>query len=159
MIGGAVLAVIGLIFYIIGIVKAKADEASFTKAMICVLVSLAISIVVAFLSKQPVIKNVLQIIQNIVNLGATVFIILGIRTLAQKLNREDIDDYGKLTMRLLIIIYAASTVASILAAVFAGNQSVQTVSNVVAIIAALFQIAAYVIYLVFLNKSVKMLEA
>lgn len=158
-IGSAVLMIIGLIFYIIGINRAKADEPSFTKALICVIVSLVCSVIAAIFSKNAVVKNIMQIVQSLANLAATVFIILGIQQLAKQLNREDIVNHGKTTMYILAGIYAAIIVACLLAVIFANNTAVMTAAGIITIIASILSIVQYVVYLVFLKRSAKMLEA
>lgn len=158
-IGGAVLMVIGLILYIIGINRAKADEPSFTKALICVIVSLVCAVIAAIFSSNAVVKNILQIVQNLANLAATVFIILGIQQLAKQLNREDIVNHGKTTLYILVAIYAAIIVASLLAAIFAKNTAVMMAAGIITIIASILSIVQYVVYLVYLKRSAKMLEA
>ncbi len=157
--GGSVLSIIALVFYIIGINRAKVDEPTFTKALICVMVSLGCSVISMFFSKNLVLTNILNIVKNLANLAATVFIIFGIQALAKKLNCEDVDNRGKLTLRLLIIIYGLTILASLLASIFAGNEAVATVAGIIGIIATILSIVATVVYLLFLKRAVKMLEA
>lgn len=156
---GAVLAVIGLIFYIRGINLAKADEPTFNKALICVLVSLGCSVLAAVFSKNTTVKSIFGLVQTIANLGGTFFIIQGISSLAKKLNRDDIVNHGKLALCILVGVYALQFIANLLAAIFAGSIALATSAGVISLVSSILSIVSFIVYLIFLKRSVKMLEA
>lgn len=158
-IAAAVIGVIALVFYIMGINRAKLDESSFTKALICVLVSLACSILSGFFTKNAVVVNLISIVNSAASVLATVFIIFGIQALAKKLQRPDIDDLGKKLLYIIIAVNVLSIIINILATIFDGNPAMAVVGRVLSMISSVLSIVSTVVYLVFLSKATKMLEA
>ena len=152
--GALVLTLIGLVLCFFGINRARSDEPSFFKALICVIVSLVLSVTVAFLSGAPTAESILQLLQCAVNLAATCFIITGIRRLSRHLGRGDIDGRGKAVMIILIAVNVLAIIASLLSEICSGKST----GSAMSILSSFLNLVQYVIYIVFLKRSEEMLQ-
>lgn len=180
-IAGSVLLLISIVLYLVGIIRAKADERSFLGAMIFAIILLVVSPIVAIInilvpastSFPASYKVFFSILQNAAILATAIFTIHGIQSLAKKLDRKDIAKKGTVTIVLLIVLYSLIIVSTILsiASVIAlsinlSSESSSTnvlgaflSSGLILVIASILSVVATIIYLIFLKKSVRMLEA
>lgn len=157
-IAAAVVCVIALVFYIIGIIRAKADEPMFGRALICVIVSLVCSVLTAIFTQNAMLKHIMELVQSLAELCAMIFIIGGIQLLAKKLERPDIDALCRRMLYILIAVQLSALVVNILAVIFARNPVMLTVSARIALVPLVLSIVSVIVYLVLLKRTVMMLE-
>jgi len=154
--GTAVLALIAGIMSLVGIIQASGDESSFKVALAAIIISLATAVIAGIFSTNGAIQGICQIIQNVMSLAVTVFVINGVTNLAEKLNNMEVFDKGKNLLKIIICIYAFSLVASVISLIFGGTFASVTAA-ILALIAALLNVLSYILYLILLNKAKKML--
>jgi len=157
-IAAAVVCVIALVFYIIGIIRAKADEPMFGRALICVIVSLVCSVLTAIFTQNAMLKHIMELVQSLAELCAMIFIIGGIQLLAKKLERPDIDALCRRMLYILIAVQLSALVVNILTVIFARNPVMMIVSARIALVPLVLSIVSVIVYLVLLKRTVKMLE-
>jgi hypothetical protein len=157
-IAAAVVCVIALVLYIIGIIRAKADEPMFGRALICVIVSLVCSVLLAIFTQKAMLKHIMELVQSLAELCAMIFIIGGIQLLAKKLERPDIDVLCRRMLYILIAVQLSALVVNILTVIFARNPVMLIVSARIALVPLVLSIVSVIVYLVLLKRTVKMLE-
>ena len=160
-IGGAILLLVYFILVLIGIIQAKTDEPTFMKALICLILYFVASSLATVFTKYPIAQYALSAVGTAASLATAFFIILGIRKLARKLDRPDVDHRGVVTFRFLIISSLLLIVADILTIILAKVPSpvLTSIKSIVNAAALILNIVGEIIYLVFLKKAVRMLEA
>ena len=155
-IGGVVLLFIGYIIKIVGVNKASNDEPSFKTALFFIIFALICSVGMSFFSGNEVIKTLLDSFNQVANLAVTVFIIAGIRNLALRVNRNDIDAKGSNLYKIIVVIYALIIISKIITAIF-NNTTSSMIALIFVVIAGILQIVQYFLYIAFLCKGKNML--
>jgi uncharacterized protein with PQ loop repeat len=151
-IAAAILLVIAFILQLVGINKAKADEPAFKTALIFIFVGIAATLVGGFINNDTV-KTIFDIISSVASLCVTLYIIQGIKNLADRLNDGAVSAKGNKIFMLIAIMYAIKLLASIIA-LFA-----PTVAGILGLVAAIVGIVQYIIFLTYLSQAKKMLAA
>lgn len=149
-----ILLFIGYIMMILGVNKAKADEDAFKTAFIAIFVALIAGVVASFIS-QKTINGILTIVSDVAELMITIYIIEGIRNLARKLERKDMDEKGNNLFKMIIAMYALVIIARIILAIF-GSKS-EVVAAILVVGAGVVEVVQYILYLVYLKKAKEML--
>ena len=99
MFGGLVISIIAYIMMIVGLNNARKDDSNFNTAFIFVFVSLILSVISSFIP--GVFGQILSSISQLATMFVTVFIILGIRSLAIQLGNQQVENKGKTIVALL----------------------------------------------------------
>ena len=87
-----VLAIIAFILNIVGITKASKDEESFKMALYALIGGIILSVIgSAFTNVNGYVSSIMQALQVVADLLVLLYVIQGVRYLALKLNRPDID--------------------------------------------------------------------
>lgn len=149
-----VCLLVGFILMILGVNKAKADEDAFKTAFIAIFVALIAGVVASFIS-QKTINGILTIVSDVAELMITIYIIEGIRNLARKLERKDMDEKGNNLFKMIIAMYALVIIARIILAIF-GSKS-EVVAAILVVGAGVVEVVQYILYLVYLKKAKEML--
>ena len=158
---GGVLALIGLIFLLIGTKRASIDEPVFNNAFMFIILSLVLTVASTIISSiwaTGIWDNVSTTVANIFSVFAMIYIINGIQNLASKLDRPDMVTMGNTYMILMIIVYAIQIIARIIPAFFGANATTSTAAGVLSLVAEIFALVVYIIYLIYLGKAKKMLK-
>lgn len=158
LLGAGVLGIIAFIMNIIGINSAAKDEASFKTALICVIVGIAGTAIASIFSSNATISAIGTLISNVANLFVTIFVITGIIRLADQLNNGEVSAKGNNILKVIIVVYALSIIASLIVMIL-GGQTASIIAGIIALVAAILNIVQYFMYLSFLSKAKKMLEA
>lgn len=154
-----IVALVALILNLVGTVQAKKDEPSFGKALICTLVALAATAFAVGFTRFAHVKEIFELIADLAQACAIIFTVVGIQMLADALVRKDIRDLGRFICRLLCWAYTVMLVANIASLVFAYLPDVIVFSSWLSFIGEVMKMVAYIVYLIFLGKAVKMLRA
>ena len=152
----AVLALIGGIMALIGIINASKDEGSFKVALVAIIISLCAAIVGGIFSQNSTIQSICQIVQNLMSIFVTVFVIQGVSNLAEKVGNDNVAAQGKTLLTIIVAIYALSLIANIIVLIF-GGMFVSVTAGVIAVIALVLNVIGYIVYLSLLSKGKKML--
>ena len=152
----AVLALIGGIMALIGIINASKDEGSFKIALVAIIISLCAAIVGGIFSQNSTIQSICQIVQNLMSIFVTVFVIQGVSNLAEKVGNDNVAAQGKTLLTIIVAIYALSLIANIIVLIF-GGMFVSVTAGVIAVIALVLNVIGYIVYLSLLSKGKKML--
>lgn len=152
----AVLALIGGIMALIGIINASKDEGSFKVALVAILISLCAAIVGGIFSQNSTIQSICQIVQNLMSIFVTVFVIQGVSHLAEKVGNDNVAAQGKTLLAIIVAIYALSLIANIIVLIF-GGMFISVTAGVIAVIALALNVIGYIVYLSLLSKGKKML--
>ena len=157
---GGILSLIGLLFLMIGTKRAAQDEPIFNQAYIYILCSLILTLASLIISSIWIYgtwDNMSSTIANILAMIATIFIINGVQSLANKLNRPDMVATGNTYMILLIIGYAIQIIVRVIPVFFGAGAATSIVVGILSLAAEIFSLIVYILYLVFLGKAKKML--
>ena len=152
-VAAGVIAIIAFILQIVGINKAKADEPAFKTAMIFILVAIAASGVGSIFSGNETLQSIAQIVTDVAGLCVTLYIIQGIKRLADRLNNGAVSAKGNQIFLLIAVMYGVVLLANLIG-LFA-----PMISGVLAIVAAVVGIVQYFFFLSYLSQAKKMLAA
>lgn len=152
----AVIALISAIMALVGIINASKDEGAFKAALIAILVYAIAAIVAAIFSQNSTVQTICQIVQKLMDIVVTVFVIKGVSNLAVKVGNSNVAQQGNRLMAIIVIIYLLSLVASILVVVF-GGMFASVTAGIIAIAALVLSVIGYIVYLSLLSKGMKML--
>ena len=152
-VAAGVIAIIAFILQIVGINKAKADEPAFKTAMIFILVAIAASGVGSIFSGNETLQSIAQIVTDVAGLCVTLYIIQGIKSLADRLNNGAVSAKGNQIFLLIAVMYGVVLLANLIG-LFA-----PMISGVLAIVAAVVGIVQYFFFLSYLSQAKKMLAA
>lgn len=158
---GGILALIGLIFMLIGTKRASIDEPVFNNAFLYIILSLILTVASTIISSiwsTGIWDNVSTTVANVFSVFATIFIINGVQNLAAKLDRQDMVSKGNTYMILLIIVYAIQIIARIIPAFFGANAATSSAAGALTLVAEIFSLIVYILYMIFLGKAKKMLK-
>lgn len=152
----AVLILIGSIMTLVGIIQASKDEGAFKTALIAIIVSLIAAVIAGIFSSNGLVQSICQIIQNVMNLAVTLFVINGVTNLAEKMNNTEVWSKGRNLLKVIVCIYALSLIASFISLIF-GGIFMSVTAAILALVAAVLDVVSYFLYLSLLNKGKKML--
>lgn len=151
-IGSLVLSIIAFVKMLTGLKAASADDDTFRKALICVIVSLGVEIIAAILSsfvKSAVGNDIASIISRIADLAATYFILTGCSSLLQQRGESQLATKGKNTLNMILMLFGISILFRIIP-IFV----LSLVGDIIFLILyAIVSIIAYVKYLAFLKHA------
>lgn len=149
-----VLALISFILTIIGLAKARKDDANFNIAFIFLFVNIALTFIGTLVT--GTFGGVLIAFGNIASLVMFIYTVLGIRSLAEQLNNEQVASKGKTILTILVCVYVLSFIARLVSA-FTVTAVTTTISGILAIVSIVLSIVGYIIFLTYLAQAKKML--
>lgn len=150
----ALVAIVASVSNIVGIVKASKDEAAFKKALYALLVSIVVTLLGNFI-KSGLLSSLFDVLVGICSFLVTYMICQGIVNLADQLGDTVVSESGKWVMKLEIIVWAISIVATLISAILGGSAAV--VGGILFLASSIVSIVAYILYLGLLGKAKKML--
>lgn len=157
----AIIAMLGAIVYlvirIIGLIDAGKDEQAFKTALYCVVGALGISVlnfILGIAKAGSVVTTIVGLIGDILSLLGAVYTIIGVRNLAQKVNRSDVADFSRITMYLVV----GATLLGIVLGFIGGVIPEGVASQVIEVIAAVISIVVEVVFIALLSKGKNMLR-
>lgn len=152
----AIIILIAGIMSLIGIINASKDDGAFKAALIAILIGVCAAIVSGIFSQNSTVQSICQIVQNLMNIFSTVFVIQGISNLAVKVGNTQVASQAKTILAIIVVIYVLSLIASILVVVF-GGQFASVTAGIIAVVALVLDVIAYIVYLSLLSKAKKIL--
>ncbi len=155
---GSVLSVIAFILNLVGIISAMKDEATFKTALIFTIVGIAAAVLSGAFSSNSTVSDFLQIIINLSELFVALYVVQGIMNLATKLKDSNMAERGNKVRWWLVITFCIPTVIKLVSAIVALNEA-GAVANMLSLVSSVLMVVAYFIYLSYLGRAKKMLEA
>ena len=154
---GGLMVLIAFLFKFFGISKASIDEQDFKKAMALLVIGFVASIVHSAVDGRiEVVAEIANIITNVCELLVTIFIISGIKSLAEKVNDRHVFDMCNRTYKLIIAVYVL-IIALTVVALFVTNETMAVIAGLIALAIAILAIVAIIVFLSLLNNARKML--
>ena len=151
MFAGLALFLASGIFYLIGVIKAMKDEASYKIALGFIIAGLVLSGINYFVSGMIVLRVILNILTAFADFVVAIYLIQGIRVISDKLNNGEVNSKGTKTFKLMIPIYLLILVSS-LVSIF-----VPSISLIASIVNALLTLTVSVLLIGLFSKAKKML--
>jgi len=151
-----VLSIIAFIFKLIGVNKASKDEPAFKIAFYMILAGIVVSVLTGIFSSNSTVSSIMSAIGEIVNLAVTVYIIQGIKNLAQRLGDDKMVKSGDTLFKYIIAIYILVIIAQIVIMILQNGAAV-VVALVIIVISGILEIIQYILYIRYLAKAKKML--
>ena len=156
---GLVLSILALIFNLIGLYRASADEQQFKTAFTLSLVSLIAGIVLGIISffAGDLVTVISSIVSQILGILIIRYVFEGISSLAMKLGRSEIAESGGKLLIFLYVVYIVSIVLYIIQ-VFSLSPAMAATASIMSLLANIASIVGYILYLVHLSKAKDMLS-
>lgn len=151
-----VLSIIAFIFKLIGVNKASKDEPAFKIAFYMILAGIVVSVLTGIFSSNSTVSSIMTALGEIVNLAVTVYIIQGIKNLAQRLGDDKMVKSGDTLFKYIIAIYILVIIAQIVIMILQNGAAV-VVALVIIVISGILEIIQYILYIRYLAKAKKML--
>ncbi|MBQ3285662.1 MAG: hypothetical protein IJH40_08485 [Ruminococcus sp.] len=151
-----VLALIGFIMNIVGIVNASHDEVSFKSALLFLIIGIFSAGLAGIFYNNPTLSSLLYSLYSLLTLFVYIFVIVGIVKMADQMNRGDVSARGSNVLKLVIVINILALIASLIASIM-GGVTASVVASVLFVVALVLNIVQYFMYLSFLSKAKKML--
>lgn len=154
------IAIFATLIEFFGLKDASEDDENFKKGYTYALIGLIVTIVIEFLSFMKIggdmVTDLGKVVSNFVQIVVTLYVIYGIRSLAEKLGDTEMAERGKK----VFTIYSASVILASLVelgmAVLEGGTKTAVVGILGAVMLVL-TIVGYVMYLRYLSSAKKML--
>ena len=161
--GVLALALVCFILQIVGLYQAGKDEGSFRLAFFIVIFNIVLTLVSSIIgsinSGAAIASNVMQMISDIASVVVIFFILSGLGVLANRLGDERMERNATRLMWFVIILLAASLLLQFIPRFIPNpTQPVAVTFAILAIVAGVAELVAYICIFIFYGRSVKMLE-
>lgn len=153
-----VIAVIAVVLNVSGVTRASKDEAAFKSALIALGVGFAANLLITIFSKNQTVSGIGKTVTTLAELLASYFICTGVINLADHIGNKAVSDRGKKIRTLLMGIWLVSAVLNALTAIFQGNQTMEGIIVILAVVGGIASVVAYFLYIGLLGRAKKMLE-
>ena len=155
---GLGLAAASFIINLVGILQAKKDEYNFHYAFVFVIIPIIASVFAAIFSKNTYVQSIADAVRNACEVAVMIFIIGGIRTLADKLGDDKTVNSSNLALRIITAVYGLLLLARVIEIVFDFLPMMLMTASILSVIAGVLNVVAHVYYFFFLGRAVKMLK-
>ena len=153
-----IMFIIAFIINLVGLSNASKDEPYFKTAWIIALIAIAASVVQSILDMRGIkVEWLFELISNICEIMIMIFVITGIGKIADTLGKKKVSRLSRSTMNVTCGVYILSAIVTLIGDLFEAK-AMTTVASVIAIIAGILSIIAYVYYLRTLSQGSKMFD-
>lgn len=146
----------GILLNIIGIINASGDDENFKVALYSLGFEFIFSVVGFILTSDSVIGSITSLLTTLTSFLIIIYIIEGIRNLAQKLNQSKIDHRGNLLYTLFSVFYVLETCANVAVLVFSDTEAMVVV-YIIQVGINLISVVQSLLFVLYLGKAKKML--
>ena len=153
-----VIAVIAVVLNVSGVTRASKDEAAFKSALLALGVGFAANLLITIFSKNQTVSGIGKTVATVAEMMASYFICTGVINLADRIGNKAVSERGKKIRTLLMGIWLVSAVLNALTAIFQGNQTMEGIIVILAVVGGIVSIVAYFLYIGLLGRAKKMLE-
>ncbi|MBQ9823866.1 MAG: hypothetical protein IJM63_05165 [Solobacterium sp.] len=158
--GAGIIGIVASLMQFLGLKDAAADEENFKKGFTYALAGLIIAVVLSILSMMNLSNSMIddfgKIISNFVQIVVTLYVINGIRSLAEKLGESGIEGRGKKVFNIYAASVILASVVELLMTVLSGSARTIVVGILGALMLVL-TVVGYIMYLRYLSAAKKML--
>ena len=163
VLAGGVIAIVTFILQLIGLIQGSKDNLCFKIALFIVIFSIVASIVKVVLEKYaPNLDIVITILEVLIGVSAVlvmVYVITGVSVMAEKVGDGRLADKGRFLCTVICGLYFVSIILGLFELFFKNpNEGVVIMLRVFAIVAAVFQLVVYIMYLTYLSAARKTLK-
>ncbi len=152
IIAAGILTIVAFFMNFIGVGRTSRDDESFKNALIMLVIGVAASVISSALqSRLPGVARYLDYLHDISSLFVSYYVIGGCMSIAGKKNEEGLVSTCKTARTFIIVAWIITIVLEFL------SGAVNGFVGVLAIVAAVCEIVAYIIYLVILSKTLRIL--
>ena len=152
----SLLAIVGFILMLVGVINAKKDDDNFKVALYAILLGIVISGINAGVrNSYPKVESWLTLATSICSLFSTYFILGGIGSLAERMGDGKVKTLADKARNVLCFTFAASYLLKLIPEFIPDK----TVSAVVSAVGGALEIISYGFFLVVLSKGKRMLAA
>ena len=152
-----VLAIVIIVFEMLGCYRAGSSENAFMIAFYILVFTLAVSLVGGFVSN-TVVSVIISILGDACNILTTFFILTGLCNIFAARGNTEMTTKGKNLIILEIVLYVVALILNVVDR-FLNNESTQMVAYIVSILAAVASLVAYILLFIYLKKSSELLES
>ena len=158
-----IAGIVSFIIQLIGIIQCSRDEGGFRAALFLIILSIVLSLLSTILDSLKVDwgmgKPIVESLGNVATLIATVFIFLGIGSLAISLRNEAMARRARFLAFVTIGLYALSIILTIIPRLIPNpNEGAVAVLNALLVTGAVLEVIVYIITVIFFGRAVKMLK-
>ena len=154
----ALLFVAASVMYIIGLRQAGKEEVSFRVSLICFCVCLPLRFfTLFFIHTQSSWYFLTETITTLIYMMAVLYLIQGVRRTADRLDDKKVEKRGDILFRLMIVICVTEAFSEI-AVIIATGTPAEVASPVITLFATILSIIQYIITLLFLGNTLRMLK-
>lgn len=150
------LMTIGFFLTLSGLFRAKADDENFKVALYSVVFSIGIQLVGIIWAAYNEVLSITNLLTTVTSFLSSAYVILGIRSLASKLDCIDIDEKGKKCYNFITVIFFLMTFSDVAILIFNGTEWVDIVSYL-KFADGVFSLVQFIVIMLYLKKSHKML--
>ena len=145
-----IVAIVSFLLQIIGINQARKDGRYFGTALIFLFAGIPADIVASM--TEGTFRNIFSSINEVLTLLVTVYIILGIYDLAEKLENKNLMLHGKVVLFLSASVFAAAVLFRTVPVFVPRTESLFN------LIVAVMEFIGYLVFLIYLGRARKMLS-
>lgn len=143
-----VLAISSFILQISGINKAKTDDESFDTALMFIIGGIVVAVIGGLASGW--LEGLMSVVSKVLSLCITLYIIKGIRSVANRIEKTDTDKKGGIIFTVIIVLSVTAVVLGIV------NVFAPSISNIITLIIGGLNIARSIVFLTYLSEAVNM---
>ena len=154
--GATLIALIAFILNLVGLIKARKDDDGFSIALIVTMLGIIASVISSIWSNNQGLTRWMDTIISICNLFASYYVLTGIANLADRMPDPETKAVALKSRLLVEGSFCATAVFKLIINIF-NIQSGSTIHTIMAVVAMLLELLAYILYLRALAKGRKML--
>jgi hypothetical protein len=155
-ISAALIALIGFILNLVGLINARKDEEAFKVALLVTGLGIIAAAIGAIWSSNAVLNKWMDTLTTIFSMFASYFVLTGIANLADRMPDPETKAVALKSRLLVEGSFCATAVFKLIINIF-NIQSGSTIHTIMAVVAMLLELLAYILYLRALAKGRKML--
>lgn len=152
-----VLMFVGYILVIIGVFKASGDDENFKVALYSIAFGVVLSVIGVIWSGNNQVSNISQLLITLTGFLSIIYVIQGIRNLAVKLEKAEMDSRGSFLYKLFSLFYLIITCINVASLIFADSSSV-LIAGILTICSGLITIVQYILFFRYISKAKRILS-
>ena len=151
---GSLLVLAAGILYILGLYKASADDQGYRRALIFVLINLAVNLIGNWVKDGGILSALLSIVGDVLTFLAVNAVCQTTSNLLHSMGKDDLAEKGNTVSKLYFICTVISVVCTLVGAIPILN----VLAGIANLVGSIITLVGYVLYLIFLNNGGKALE-
>ena len=154
----AIMGLVGMVIRILGVRKASQEEPEFNLAFWMILIQIIISVINGLIADDcRGAKLFVEVASDFLGLLAAIFIIKGIKSLADHLENSEVGGGAALVRNAFVIAYVIGIAGRIVSYIAFKSDNFYLVTGVEGLISGIIILAVYLYYIKFLKKAEAML--